>query len=207
MGMRALSSTAIELPISGVWTMSMAVTDSDGCPTDVEPTVTVTLPDGTTATPDVEAVTTGVYRTEYVVTAAGRHVAAVTTPANGAVGFTAFVTATVAAAGMPSLDDLRGDPDDGDDFGYLGATSATDAQIQEALDAEAANQRRVCRVPAAYPADLRQALLRRVARNLAMQRIPLAVLQGDADTGSTVPPGSDPEVRRFERTHRRLPTG
>lgn len=85
---------------------------------------------------------------------------------------------------------------------YLGATSATDAQIQDALDAEAAAQRGVCAVPAQYPPDLAQALKRRVARNLSMQRIPLAVLQGDAEGGSsTILPGNDPEVRRLERPY------
>lgn len=207
MGVRPLSSTAIELPVDGVWTLSVAVTDPDGCPVSVTPTFTVTLPDGSTASPTPEEVTSGVYGAGYVVTVPGRHVARVTTPANGAADFTAHVTAVVPAAGMPDLDDLRGDPDNEDDFGYLGRNSATDDQIQEALDAEAANQRRVCKVPAAFGPDLRQALMRRVARNLAMQRIPLAVLQGDAENGSTTPPGNDPEVRRFERPYRRLPVG
>jgi hypothetical protein len=207
MGVHALSPTAIELPVDGAWTLSVAVTDSAGSPVNVEPAVTVTLPNDTTTSPTVERVTTGVYRAEHVVTATGRHVARVTTVANGAVDFTAYAVEVTAAVDMPNLDDLRGDPDDDEDLGYLGRTSATDTQIQDALDAEAANQRKICVVPAAYGPDLRQALMRRVARNLAMQRIPLAVLQGDADTGSTIPPGSDPEVRRFERPYRRLPVG
>lgn len=102
-----------------------------------------------------------------------------------------------ALAGMPDLAKVKS---------YLGATSATDEQIQDALDAEAAAQRGVCAVPAQYPADLAQALKRRVARNLSMQRIPLAVLQGDAEAGTAaaLPPGSDPEVRRLEKPYLRL---
>lgn len=199
MGVHALSSASVELPISGVWALVVAVTDSDGCPASVAPTVTVTLPAGGTATPTADEVTTGVYRAEYVVGTAGRYVARVTTVANGAADFTAFVTATVAATGMPGIEDVDA---------YLGTHSFTDAQLQDALDAEAAAQRKACKVPAAYPDDLRQALLRRVARNLAMRRVPLSVLQGDADAGTTnAYPGRDPEVRRLEAAYRRLVVG
>lgn len=93
---------------------------------------------------------------------------------------------------------------------YLGETSATDEQIADALAAEQAAQAARCRVPAdadPWPADLAQALKRRVARNLALRGLPIAVLQGDAESGSTVLPGSDPEVRRFEAPHRRITVG
>ena len=199
MGMRALSSTAIELPVSGVWTLSVAVTDPDGAPVDVTPAVTITLPGGSTATPTAEPVTAGVYRAEYVVAAAGRYVARVTTPVNGAADFTAHVTAAVAAADMPDLADCNE---------YLGEHSHTDDELQDALDAEAANQRRVCRVPAAYGADLRQALLRRVARNLAMRRQKLGlILPGDDAGSASFIPRLDGEIRRFEAPYRRLPVG
>jgi hypothetical protein len=201
MGVRALSSTSVDLPISGVWALVVAVTDSDGCPADVVPTVTVTLPGGSTTTPAAEEVTAGVYRAEYVVGTPGRYVARVVTPANGAADFTAWATATVAGTAMPDLDAaktyLQIDPLD----------TTQDDEITEALDAEAAAQRSVCRVPAAYPADLREALLRRVARNLALRRLPLMVLRGDAEAGDTVLPGRDPEVRRLEAPHRKLRMG
>lgn len=93
---------------------------------------------------------------------------------------------------------------------YLGAAAGSWAQadIQDALDAEAAAQRALCRIPAAYPADLAQALKRRVQRNLAMRQLPLAVLLGDAEVGgTTVLPGRDPEVRRLEGPYRRLVVG
>ncbi|GAB3817460.1 hypothetical protein [Kribbella italica] len=93
---------------------------------------------------------------------------------------------------------------------YLGVTSASDEAIESALAAETAAQAVVCRIPAApedYPDDLAEALCRRVARNLALRKIPLAVLLGDAESGSTILPGRDPEVRRYEAPHRRLVVG
>lgn len=93
---------------------------------------------------------------------------------------------------------------------YLGDTSFDATELGAALAAEKAAQATRCRVPAdadAWPADLAEALLRRVARNLAMRGIPLAVLQGDSEGGPTVLPGSDPEVRRLEAPHRRLKVG
>lgn len=93
---------------------------------------------------------------------------------------------------------------------YLGTSSYSDEQLEAALAAELAAQAHSCRVPAAdavWPADLAEAAYRRVARNLAMRNIPLAAFQGDAEVGSLVPPGRDPEVRRLEAPYRRLPVG
>lgn len=208
MPVRATDPDSVDLPVGGVWSLGVAVTDADGCRIEDTVTVTVTPPTGGPDTPAVTALGNGEYRAVYVTAAAGRYVARATTASNGAADFTAYVTAVVAAAGMPTLIDLRGDPEaDPPTLGYLKRTSATDEEIQEALDAEAANQRRMCKMPAAYGADLRSALMRRVARHLAMKGIPLAVLLGDAETGSTVPPSQDPEVRRFERPYRRLKVG
>jgi hypothetical protein len=204
MGVKARNDS-VDLAVGAVWVLEVCVTDADGAAAEDTPVITVTLPNGDTDEPAVTELASGGYRAEYTVAAAGRYVARAVTTSHGAADLTAYATAVVASAAMPNVEDLRGDQET--TFGYLGRTSASAGQVQEALDAEAANQRRVCRVPAAYGADLRQALMRRVARNLAMQRIPLAVLQGDAETGSTVPPGSDPEVRRFERPYRRLVMG
>ena len=99
------------------------------------------------------------------------------------------------------------------------ADDSRDPEISSALAAETAAQRRVLRAsafgvdpeppaePVAYPVDVAEALCRRVARNLALRGIPLAVLQGSAEGGPTVTPGSDPEVRRLETPYRRLPSG
>ena len=102
-------------------------------------------------------------------------------------------------------------PDLGELKEYLGASSYTDSQLEKALAAEARAQRRVARVPAdpaaVWDEDLTEALKRRVARNLAMRGIPLAMFQGDAEGGSLIPPNRDPEVRRLEGPLRKLKIG
>ena len=83
----------------------------------------------------------------------------------------------------------------------------TDLTIQGAINAEAAAQTRICTLPDPVPDDLLEALMRRVVRNLAMRRLPLAIAQGDADGGALILPGRDPEVRRLEAPFRRLVCG
>jgi len=79
--------------------------------------------------------------------------------------------------------------------------------ITDAFNAERSAQRDKCGERNPYPDSLREALLRRVARNLAMRRLPLAMAGGDADGGPAIIPGNDPEVRRLERPYRRLVIG
>jgi hypothetical protein len=90
---------------------------------------------------------------------------------------------------------------------YSGAAQFSDGQLSDVLASEAASQALVCTIPDDYPPDLRQALLRRVARALAMRALPLGMQVGDADTGPALLPGRDPEVRRLEAGHRRLAVG
>lgn len=105
---------------------------------------------------------------------------------------------------------------------YLGidaADTTRDDEIGGALATETRNQRRVVRraafgadplppaLPVAYPADLAEALCRRVARNLALRGLPLATLQSDSEAGPLVLPGKDPEVRRLEGPVRRVIVG
>ncbi len=90
---------------------------------------------------------------------------------------------------------------------YLGdaVRGKSDALLGSVLAAEAAAQARVCRVDEAnYPADLAEALCRRVAANLARRSLPLGIQ--DAELGGTRV-GADPEVRRLEAPHRRLVVG
>ena len=200
MGIDALSQTAVLLPVGDRWLIEVEVTDDDCVPVDAVPVITVTLPDASTATPAVEFVETGVYRAAYVVATSGRFVARAAATGYGVADFAAYATAPTSATGMPDGDAVAA---------YLreGAASWETEDLQGALDAEAAAQRRVCRVGAVYPDDLREALLRRVARNLAMRGLPLAVLRGDAEGGDTILPGRDPEVRRLEAPHRKLVCG
>jgi hypothetical protein len=199
-GVQALTSTADLLPIGGRWIIAVQVTDDDGRLVDAAPTVTVTLPAGSTATPTVETVSLGVFRAAYEVGTTGRYVARAVATGYGAADFAAYAAATTAGTGMPDTDDVAA---------YMGESAASweTEELQDALDAEAAAQRARCRVGGVYPADLRQALLRRVVRNLALRALPLAVLRGDAEAGDTVLPGSDPEVRRLEGPYRRLVVG
>lgn len=200
MGVRPLSPTTVLLPVGGRWVIDIYTTDDDGCPVAAEPSVVVTLPGGTTTSPTFEMGYMGRYRAAHVVSTAGRYVARVTAGDLGAVDFAAQVEAVTAQTGMPTVEDYRLYHQDA-------GGSLTDDAIQEALDAEAAAQRAVCRVEAVYPNDLREALMRRVARNLAMRGLPLAIPRGDADAGPQILPGRDPEVRRLEAPHRKLVVG
>lgn len=185
---KARSSTSVDLPVGGVWVIDVRADDTV--------VVTVTLPAGGTAEPTVEDRGNGCYRAEYTVGPTGRYIArAVGT--SGAVDFTAYVTATVTGTAMPDITDL-------DD--HLKEHSYDDDDLQDALDAEAAAQRRVCNVPAAYSADLRRALLRRAQRALAMKKLKLGVVEPTADSDA-VRIGWDSEIRRYEAPYRRLPVG
>jgi len=207
MAVMALGATGVDLKLGDQWVIGVCVTDVDGMLTDVLPTLTITLPDGTTTAPAMDVLTAlGVYRALYTVAAAGRYVARVVAAGAGVATFVAFVDAVTAGTAMPDLIDLRGDPDaDPPTFGYLGGNSWTDDDIQDALDAEAASQRRVCRVKAEYDPDLRDALMRRVQRNLVMRGQPGVTVTDEGQPVFT--PSTDPEVRRLERTHLRLVMG
>lgn len=83
-------------------------------------------------------------------------------------------------------------------------TSWEHGQIEGALAAEKAAQARVCTVPGDdddWPADLAEALLRRVARNLALRKLPLGIAASEIE--ATRVAGTDVEVRRLESGHRR----
>jgi hypothetical protein len=203
MAVKAITSAAAMLPLGDRWVLEVRTTDDGGRLVSGDPAVVVTLPDGSTLSPALEftGVGRGRYRTAYTTAATGRHVAVVTAAEFGVETFAVYVAGQTTASGMPNTDDVA-------DYLREGAASWETEDLADALDAEAAAQRSVCRVGAVYPADLRQALLRRVQRNLAMRQLPLAVLQGDADSGGAdYLPRLDPEVRRLEAPHRRLVVG
>lgn len=91
---------------------------------------------------------------------------------------------------------------------YLDNPSYTDDEVQFALDAETAAQRRACVIPETVPADLKNALLRRVQRNLAVKPVTL-VTYNSFEGGSTSQriPSVDVEIRRLEAPYRRLVMG
>lgn len=95
---------------------------------------------------------------------------------------------------------------------YLGETSWSDATIQAALDAETAAQAKVCAIPLLpndpewiYPADLTEALCRRVAHNLANRSLPLGLSTNSSDgyVSTSRVGGDDAEVMRLERPWRK----
>lgn len=109
----------------------------------------------------------------------------------------------------PSLDQVKT---------YLGTGSSwTDDQIQAALDAETAAQARVCKIPEdldpaspqPYPSDLAEAVLRRVAHNLALRNLPLGLQASITDmaVATNQVGGTDAEVKRLERPWKRLVCG
>ncbi len=113
-----------------------------------------------------------------------------------------FVSAVTLNGSMPVIADL-------DTYlGGAGSHSWGDAELQDALDVEAEAQRNACRIPAAYPLVLRQALLRRAARNLFMRRqLSEQPRDSEFDTPIFVPPGRDQEVRRLEGPYRKMAVG
>lgn len=104
-----------------------------------------------------------------------------------------------------------------DVLGYLGADhSWSDEDVQAALVAEQAAQAAVVRFPAdpappaeplPYPADIAEALFRRVAHNLAVRALPLGVQATvtDAAALATYVGGTDAEVRRLELPYKKRP--
>lgn len=88
-----------------------------------------------------------------------------------------------------------------------------DTAITGALAAEKAAQSRVCRVPtdpdAEWPADLTEALCRRVAANLAARAVPSGVQSTLTEFGPTTARigGIDREVRRLEGPFRKVVLG
>lgn len=191
---------AATLPAGAWWVLDVETTDADDLLADGAPVLTVTGPAGPAPAPVVTHVGLGHYRAPVLVDEPGRWVAGATSATAGAGYAAAYVLAATDGTGMPTAADV---------VAYMGPTSYTLDQVADALAAESAAQRSRCAVGALYPDDLRNALLRRAQRNLAMRRLPLALLQGDGEAGSdsTMPPGEDPEVRRLERPHRRMPVG
>lgn len=142
-----------------------------------------------------------VYAAEYVPALPGRYVAVVSVPGD-----------VTAAQLFSSTISLAGDfPDAAELDIYLGGAGAHSWDVEElteALAVESAAQRRVCRIPVAYPADLRGALLRRAARYLDVKRqMTQQDTGGDFEVPAGVPLGRDQEIRRLEAPFRKLVTG
>lgn len=99
---------------------------------------------------------------------------------------------------------------------YLDETASDwdETAVMAAYSAERAAQSRRCRVPDSdepgdWPADLLEALCRRVAANLANRALPLGLQSSvsEAGVGFARTGGGDREVNRLEAPHRKLVLG
>jgi len=186
-------------PLGAVVPLTFNVTDADGNPAAAGTTaLTITLPDGTTTQPAVATSEVGVYTCDYLPLTAGRYAARFVTTGDNAGAVEDVFDVTATALGWVTVTEVRA---------YLGDTSDTDAQLAGALAAEQAAQAAVC-VLDPYTADLREALLRRVARNLAARKVPVAQFTSFEGGGTSFRvPQSDPEIARLEGPHRRRLVG
>lgn len=94
---------------------------------------------------------------------------------------------------------------------YLTAmgNDSSETEVSEAYAAEKAAQAQLCTVPAddgLWPADLAEALKRRVAVNLTVRGLPLGIQASitEAAVGIARVGGTDREVQRLEAPHRTI---
>lgn len=88
---------------------------------------------------------------------------------------------------------------------YLGDVTLPDEGITVVIAAEQAAQEARCTIPTTVPADLDEALKRRVARNLAARGVPVAQFTA-FEGGGTVTrlPWEDAEIKRLEAPYRKV---
>lgn len=202
MSIRALTPEIVRMDVGDTWLPTvLVVSDTTGWAVTATVTATVTDPDGIEVdpAPTPTTPTRGIYVVTVGLDAPGRWLVEVTADDHGVVAFAAEVVGVTATDDLPTAADVED---------YLGQTSYDTAEIEAALTAERSAQAARCRVGAVYPPDLREALLRRVARNLAMRALPLGVQFGNGEGGdSTRLSQYDPEIRRLEAPYRKLVLG
>lgn len=177
------------------------LTDEDDVPAD--PTswsLVVRKPDGADLdiTADVTHPETGDLRADYYPQVPGRFVATLTAYGTVAAAIEDTFDVTPPAAAAITLTMVRS---------YLGDAVASqwdDTELARTLGAEQTAQARVCRIDP-YSLDLAEALHRRIARNLAMRKLPLGIAVSEIE--ATRVGGKDPEVRRLEGPHRKATIG
>lgn len=192
--------------VGELWQIVVLLRDDHGTLTDSVPTVAVTLPSGSAApAPTVVQVTTGVYRASVELTTPGRWLAQVTdATVDGILHLAAVAAEVVGNAAFPTADDC---------IAYLesingGSTSVTDDEVESQLAAELEDQQARCEIDAVYPVALRMALLRRVARGIAVRPLLLGLARGESESGLMARvPQLDAEIRRLETPYLRLVIG
>lgn len=202
MPVTAVSPATGRLDVGATWLLAVEIRDDvTGLLEDATVTATATRPDTTTSALAVTRQSTGLFTAPYVLAAAGRHTAVVAV-SGALVGVATFAVDALAVASPPTPTEVQAY------LGSAGPTSFTLADITAALAAEQAAQAMACRVPAAFPADLREALCRRVARNLAARSVPVASFSSfEGGATSTRVPMRDAEIARLEGPYRRLVVG
>ncbi len=195
-----MSDDAVTFAYGDTVDLEFQIVDLDGAPVAPTSVALAVTPDGgspvtvTTTTPE-----TGVYVAAYLPPTAGLLYTARLTYSGGAAGVLErrFLVAASDPAAL-SVATLRE---------YLVDTSASDAELLDALAAERFAQAARCRI-VPYTPDLLQALKRRVARNLAARRVPVAQFTSFEGGGtSSRVPASDAEIRRLEAPFRRIVVG
>jgi hypothetical protein len=193
----AVSPDTGRLDVGDTWVLAVELRDdvTDQLE-DATLAAVVTRPDTSTSNPTPVKTSVGLWSASYVLNAPGWHTATLT--ASGAlVGVATFRVEALEVGAVPTLAEVQ------DYLASSGPTTWTSAAVAGALAAELAAQGKACRIPAEYPPDLREALYRRVARNLAARAVKLG--QWTAfDGGATVTkvPQKDPEVGRLEAPYR-----
>jgi len=190
----ATTDAIVDLDVGDEWEIGITV------PPGSTVEVAVTAPGGDVANPDPEAADGG-FTVVVPIAEVGRYLAVLTVSGDVAavVPFVANAYLPTDAEGMPGLAEVRAYLDSN------GESSQTDAAITGALNAELANQRKVCDVPAVYDYDLAEALKRRVARNLAARAVPIAsITTFEGGTTQAKVQRYDAEVTRFEGPYRKV---
>jgi hypothetical protein len=198
-----LTSYPATSDVGDTWRGWLTVTGIDGAAATADAvTIAVTDPAGAVTAGSVTAqASVGLYLLECGLASAGEYVIVITVASTtfGDDVIAAVVTARSTSGSRPDLSAV---------MAYLGDTSHSDAEVADALAAEQVAQARACVLPADFPADLGQALKRRVARNLAARAVPVATYTSFEGGGtSTRLPKYDAEVVRLEAPYRRLAVG
>jgi hypothetical protein len=89
------------------------------------------------------------------------------------------------------------------------ATAVDDVELQGIIDGQEAAQATRCEFnPVTVPADLDLALMRRVAKAVALRSLPLGMVTGLGDGGTgSARVGYDAEIRALEQPYKRLFAG
>jgi hypothetical protein len=189
------------LDVGDEWVISVAILDDDGDPTDATVGIIVTTPSGLISSPTVTEDETGLYTSTFTTAEEGRHLAVATSSGDvvGVCAFTAWTSSPTDADAMPTISEVSL---------YLGENSWSNDELTDALAAEAPLSGHAARCRPFTRPTWREALKRRVARNLAARAVPVATFTSFEGGGtSTRVPMLDAEIARLEAPYRKRRVG